>query len=102
MKFMGTLTAILNMLINRVTLLALEDINDANVSQMWGILLLLFVMGLSPILMIMAKNAISSMESIDAMALIPSMGFHPNHNPINDIPLMEFIDDNDERMESHR
>ena len=70
MKFMGTLTSILDMLINRVKRLAVEDINDANVSQMWGILLLLLVMGLSPILMIMAKNAISSIQVRDYLAML--------------------------------
>ena len=75
MKFMGTLTSILNMCIHRVKLLALEDINDANVSQMWGILLLLLVMGLSPILMIMAKNAISSIQVRDSLATLVRVYF---------------------------
>lgn len=62
MKFQSTLTAILNMLTNRVKLLAIEGIADANMSQIWGVLLLLFVMVLSPILLILAKNAISSIQ----------------------------------------
>ena len=47
---------------SKCKLLASQDIHEANVSQMWGILLLVLVMGLSPILMIMAKNAISSIQ----------------------------------------
>ena len=62
MKFQSTLSAILNMLTNRVKLLAIEGIADANMSQIWGVLLLLFVMVLSPILLILAKNAISSIQ----------------------------------------
>ena len=61
-KFMGTLTAILNMLTDRVRTLAEADIRSATISQIWGVLLLLFVMCLSPILIIMAKNAISSIQ----------------------------------------
>ena len=42
--------------------LAEDDIGSANVSQIWGVALLLFVMVLSPILVILAKNAISSIQ----------------------------------------
>ena len=42
--------------------MAEDDIYGANVSQMWGIGLLIFVMMLSPILIILAKNAISSIQ----------------------------------------
>lgn len=59
---MGTLTKVLDLLTNRVKHLAEEDITDANISQIWGILLLLFVMIISPILVILAKNAISSIQ----------------------------------------
>ena len=62
LKFQGTLTKILNMLTKRVRRLSEEAIYGANVSQMWGIGLLLFVMMLSPILIILAKNAISSIQ----------------------------------------
>ena len=62
MKFQGTLTAILDMLVKRVKMLAEEDISGANISQIWGIALLIFVMILSPILVILAKNAISSIQ----------------------------------------
>ena len=56
------MTTILNMLTRRVKRMAEDDIYGANVSQMWGIGLLIFVMMLSPILIILAKNAISSIQ----------------------------------------
>ena len=62
LKFQATLTNVLNMLTQRISLMAQQDIYGANVSQMWGIALLLFVMFLSPILIILAKNAISSIQ----------------------------------------
>ena len=62
LKFQATLTSVLDMLTNRISLMAQEDIYGANVSQMWGIVLLVFVMFLSPILIILAKNAISSIQ----------------------------------------
>ncbi len=62
MEFMNSLTKILDMLTNRVRFLAQEAISDANLKQIWGILLLLFVMILSPILVVLAKNAISSIQ----------------------------------------
>ena len=62
LKFQGTLTAILKMLVKRTKMLAEDDISGANISQIWGIALLIFVMILSPILVILAKNAISSIQ----------------------------------------
>ena len=62
LKFQATLTTILNMLTNRVKRMAEDDIYGANVSQMWGIGLLIFVMMLSPVLIILAKNAITSIQ----------------------------------------
>ena len=50
------------MLVKRTKMLAEEDISGANISQIWGICLLIFVMILSPILVILAKNAISSIQ----------------------------------------
>ena len=44
------------------------DIYGADVSQMWGIVLLLFVMLLSPILIILAKNSISSIQLFAGMS----------------------------------
>ena len=52
----------MNSLVRRVRRLAEDDIGSANVSQIWGVALLLFVMVLSPILVILAKNAISSIQ----------------------------------------
>ena len=62
LAFQATLNSILDSLVRRVRRLAEEDINSANVSQIWGVALLLFVMILSPILVILAKNAISSIQ----------------------------------------
>ena len=67
LKFQATLTSVLDMLTNRISLMAQEDIYGANVSQMWGIVLLVFVMFLSPILIILAKNAISSIQLFASM-----------------------------------
>ena len=62
LKFQSTLTTVLNMLTGRISLMTQLDIYGADVSQMWGIALLVFVMLLSPILIILAKNAISSIQ----------------------------------------
>ena len=70
LKFQATLTSVLDMLTNRISLMAQEDIYGANVSQMWGIVLLVFVMFLSPILIILAKNAISSIQLFASMTKI--------------------------------
>ena len=68
LKFQSTLTSVLNMLTRRISLMAHEDIYGANVSQMWGIVLLLFVMILSPTLTVLAKNSISSIHLLAGMA----------------------------------
>jgi hypothetical protein len=60
--FMATLTNVLSMLTVRVKHMAIEELSSAIVSQIWGVVLLLFVMILSPILVILAKNAISSIQ----------------------------------------
>ena len=62
LKFQATLNKILDMCLSRVRLLAEDDINGANISQMWGVVLLLFVMILSPGLVVLAKNAINSIQ----------------------------------------
>ena len=62
LKFQATLNQILNKLIDRVKWLAQDEIASANISQIWGVGLLIFVMILSPILVILAKNAISSIQ----------------------------------------
>ena len=62
LKFQGTLTHVLDMLTRRINRMTQEDIYGADVSQMWGIVLLLFVMFLSPVLLILAKNAITSIQ----------------------------------------
>ena len=70
LKFQATLTRILNMLTRRVKRLAEDDISGANISQIWGIGLLILVMMLSPILIILAKNAISSIQLFAGVILI--------------------------------
>ena len=68
LKFQSTLTNVLNMLTRRISLMAQRDLYGANVSQMWGIVLLLFVMFLSPTLIVLAKNSISSIHLLAGMA----------------------------------
>ena len=68
LKFQSTLTNVLNMLTRRISLMTELDIYGADVSQMWGIVLLLFVMLLSPILIILAKNSISSIQLFAGMS----------------------------------
>ena len=60
--FMTSLTQILEALTSRVSQLAAEDIRAANVSQIYGIFLLAFVMMLSPILLVLARNGITSIQ----------------------------------------
>ncbi len=62
LKFMNTLTQVLNLLTDKVMDLSEKDQDDASISQIWGIVLLVFVMILSPILVILAKNAIQSIQ----------------------------------------
>jgi len=59
---MNTLTQVLNMLTDKVKDLSEKELTSANTSQIWGIALLVFVMILSPILVILAKNAIQSIQ----------------------------------------
>ena len=80
LKFQATLTSVLDMLTNRISLMAQEDIYGANVSQMWGIVLLVFVMFLSPILIILAKNAISSIQLFASMTKIIDLYCKDNIN----------------------
>ena len=61
-QFMNSLTKILEALTFRVSELAVEDIRNANISQIYGIFLLVFVMLLSPILLVLAKNGITSIQ----------------------------------------
>ena len=59
---MNTLNVVLDRLTGRVKILAEEAIYNANFTQIYGIVLLGFVMILSPILVILAKNAITSIQ----------------------------------------
>ena len=60
--FMESLTKVLEALTTRVSGLAVQDIRNANVSQIYGIFLLCFVMVLSPILLVLARNGITSIQ----------------------------------------
>ena len=62
-KFQNTLVQILDLITTRVRLLAEDDIYNASASQVYGILLLTFVMILSPILIILARNGITSIQA---------------------------------------
>ena len=76
LKFQSTLTNVLNMLTRRISLMTQLDIYGADVSQMWGIALLVFVMLLSPILIILAKNSISSIQLFAGMVNINLNEYH--------------------------
>ena len=62
--FMESLTKVLEALTTRVSGLAVQDIRNANVSQIYGIFLLCFVMVLSPILLVLARNGITSIQVV--------------------------------------
>ena len=61
-KFMTSLTKILEALTDRVSYLAVKDYRAANASQIYGIALLIFVMMISPALLVLAKNGITSIQ----------------------------------------
>ena len=60
--FMESLRKILEALTNRVFRLAAQDLRNAYISQGYGIFLLCFVMVLSPILIVLARNGITSIQ----------------------------------------
>ena len=60
--FMESLTKVLEALTTRVSGLAVQDLRNANISQIYGIFLLVFVMVLSPILLVLARNGITSIQ----------------------------------------
>ena len=60
--FMDSLRKVLEALTFRVGRLAVQDVHNANVSQAYGIVLLCFIMVLSPILLVLAKNGITSIQ----------------------------------------
>ena len=74
--FMNSLTKILEALTFRVSELAAEDIRNANISQIYGIFLLAFVMLLSPILLVLAKNGITSIQVRYHTCTINHRGFY--------------------------
>ena len=61
-RFMESLRQVLEALTNRVFILATLDLQNANISQAYGIFLLCFVMVLSPILIVLARNGITSIQ----------------------------------------
>ena len=71
-KFQTTLVRILDSLTKRVKFLAEEAIYNANASQIYGVLLLFFVMVLSPILIILARNGITSIQVKEAVIISTS------------------------------
>ena len=60
--FMESLRKVLEALTNRVFILAAQDLRNAYISQGYAILLLCFVMVLSPILIVLARNGITSIQ----------------------------------------
>ena len=60
--FMDSLRKVLEALTLRVGRLAEQDVRNANISQAYGIVLLCFIMVLSPILLVLAKNGITSIQ----------------------------------------
>ena len=60
--FMESLVKILQALTYRVTELAAQDLYNANSSQIYGCFLLIFVMFLAPVLLVLAKNGITSIQ----------------------------------------
>ena len=60
--FMESLRQVLEALTNRVFILAAQDLQNAYISQVYGIFLLCFVMVLSPILIVLARNGITSIQ----------------------------------------
>ena len=67
LTFQATLNSILDTLVRRVRRLAEEDIYNANVKQIWGVVLLFFIMALSPFLVKLSANAISSIQLFAGM-----------------------------------
>ena len=57
MKYTNELMKLLELLTEKVQGIADEDIHKANMSQIWALVLLVFVMILSPMLLLLAKNA---------------------------------------------
>ena len=66
---METLVKILQALTYRVKDLAAQDLYSANASQIYGVFLLTFVMVLSPILVVLAKNGITSIQVLSILTL---------------------------------
>ena len=72
---MESLTKVLEALTIRVSGLAVQDIRNANISQIYGVFLLCFVMVLSPILLVLARNGITSIQVKDVNRLSWALGF---------------------------
>lgn len=62
MKFFNGLQTIMDMLTDRVQELGAIAMYYQNIAQIWGIILLLIVMLISPMLVVLARNAIFSMQ----------------------------------------
>ena len=61
-KFVKSLTVVLDMITRRVKLIGEEDLYDSLLAQVWGVFLLFVVLAISPLLVILARNAISTIQ----------------------------------------
>jgi len=61
-KFTASLTRVLDMLTDRIKELGEEDLYYSMMAQIWGCCLLVLVLLISPMLVILAKNAISTIQ----------------------------------------
>jgi len=61
-KFMKTLNEVLDMLIDEVGLLAKDKLHESFIKQMWGVSTLCLVIIICPLLAILSKNAIASIQ----------------------------------------
>jgi hypothetical protein len=61
-RFSMSLTEVLNQLTLRIRDMGEEQLYHANLSQMWGIFLLVIVILISPLLVVLARNAIFAIQ----------------------------------------
>ena len=61
-KFVSSLTRVLDMLTVRVRKIGEDDLYDSMMAQIWGIFLLFIVLLISPLLVVLARNAISTIQ----------------------------------------
>ncbi len=61
-KFVQSLTRILDMLTKRINEIGEEDLYNSMLAQVWGCFLLVLVLCISPLLVILARNAITTIQ----------------------------------------